>query len=110
MISTARTIANWNIRSEPRTARSLPAANPMASLAASRLWRSRSISLGIIDRQCSRNNLVSKIAAQPACRVEVDLPPDDPRQLVLHAEELPARRVTGLEFDEHVHVAVGPEI
>jgi hypothetical protein len=48
--------------------------------------------------------------AQKTGRVKVNLPPDDRAQLVLHAKEIPARRLAVFEHNKDTNIAIGPEI
>src|SRR5262249_36066725 len=71
---------------------------------------SRSISGGLIDRQCPCLDLASEIPTEELRCVQVHAATDDPRQLLLHPEEVPARGMPRLEVDQYVHIAVLADI
>jgi hypothetical protein len=55
-------------------------------------------------------SLLAEMWAQKPRRIQIYLPPQNPRKLFLHPEECQPRRKTRLEFHQHIHVAVRPEI
>src|SRR5438128_1053354 len=71
--------------------------------------RSRSSSFGI-EKLRLREHLPSEIRTEETRRIEVDPSAENLAQLVLHREERQARRVSWLEFDEDVDVALGPKL
>ena len=75
------------------------------------MWFRRTV-LSCRDIQILRlgKNFVAKIVAQEPRGVEVDFSEEQGAQLVLHGEEIQSGRLTRLEFDEDVHVAICPEI
>jgi len=66
-------------------------------------WRDI-LNLGVGERS------IAEVGAQKPCGVKINPAAEDCRQLFLHREEIEAWGVTGLELDDHVHVAVWPEI
>jgi hypothetical protein len=64
---------------------------------------------GILDLGF-RQDPISETGAEESRRVEVYLPSQDPRELLFHGKQSEAGNVAGLEFDEHVHIAVRSEI
>src|SRR4051794_18338129 len=55
-------------------------------------------------------DLIAEVLAEPTARVEVDPTTDDPRQFLLHPEEIQARRVARLELHQYIDIALGSEV
>src|SRR4051812_3934185 len=55
-------------------------------------------------------DLVSEVAAERRRGVQIDGPPKQLAQFLLHPEEAEAGGPTRLELDEHVNVAAGAEV
>ena len=55
-------------------------------------------------------NLLPEIGAEKRWRIQVDRPSEDRRELVLHGKEGQPRNMSGLEFDQHVDVALRAKI
>jgi hypothetical protein len=93
-----------------RSARPRPWIRPRASRAWSRIWRyviplsRRIVHLGF------REHLFTEVAAQESWRVQVHLPAEEAAELFLDGKEAQPRNMSGLELDEHVHVAIRTEI
>jgi hypothetical protein len=51
-------------------------------------------------------DLVAEVAAQKSGRIEINSSAKNGRQFVLHSEEVQAGNVSGLEFHDHIYVAV----
>jgi hypothetical protein len=55
-------------------------------------------------------DLVSEVWAKALGRIQINVTAENPGQFLLHREERQAGDVARIEFHEHVHVAVLPEI
>src|SRR5436190_4934822 len=71
--------------------------------------RTRSLSRDILIDGLAKD-FVAKVRAQRTWGVQVDAATDELRQFVLDADERESRRSSGLEFDQHVDVAIGCEV
>ena len=88
-----------------------PCENCTASRQASSMCRNR-IESSWCDIQILRLSqyVVSKILAEALRRIQVHLPTEQRRKLLLHAEERQAGNMPRLEFGEHIHVALRTEV
>src|SRR4051794_33936718 len=57
-----------------------------------------------------RQDLIAEVRAEETGCVQIHLPAQNPRELLLHRKEREAGHVTGLEFHQDVDVALRPEI
>jgi len=53
---------------------------------------------------------ITEVSAQKSWGVEIHSSAQDLGELAFEAEELQARRATGLELHQHIHIARRPEI
>jgi hypothetical protein len=63
----------------------------------------------ILDLRLSYRSL-AEVSAEKARSVQIDPAAENPRQLLLHREKGEPWSVPGLEFNQHVHVAVGAKV
>src|SRR2546426_569751 len=104
--SITRSNAKASRQSTFSSGRLLPAQSSRACRAYSAIWRSVTPgSCSLINGQRLTQNLVSKILAEPLRRVEIDLLPDDFRQLISVTEEYQSGTHAWSKLDQHVHVA-----
>lgn len=59
---------------------------------------------------CCRQRFRPHVGTQELSCVQVHLPAQDLPKLVVDGEERQSRHVVRIEFNQHVHVAVGPEV
>src|SRR5690349_960459 len=63
----------------------------------------------ILNFGLAQGFIAEVVAQEPRC-VQVDAASENPRELILHGEEGETRRAPREELDEHVDIAVRPEI
>src|SRR5579885_3179981 len=75
------------------------------------MWRSRTmvswrdiLNLGFCQRS------IAEVSAQKGRRVEIHFPAKNFGEFALETEKLQARYESGIEFDEHIHVAAWLEV
>ncbi len=109
-ISISFTSESGSMRSLRRSSTVRPFANAMASPSASSMCRTRMRSAAFILGHSGRNHLVTKIPAQVLGSPHVDFAAKPLGEFDFHSRQSQkSRNVFGIEFHQHIDIALGPE-